>query len=61
MTLLSGFIIPMKSDSPEIKLLFLYKDEESHLLIINMWALIGQTFVAQFQITSTKKKVLSAN
>lgn len=46
----------MKSDSPEIKLLFPYKDEESHLLIINMRALIGQTFVAQFQITSTKKK-----
>lgn len=46
----------MKSDSPEIKLLSPYKDEESHLLTINMQALTGQTFVAQFQITSTKKK-----
>jgi len=46
----------MKSDSPEIKLLFLYRDEESYLLIINMQALTDQTFVAQFQITSTKKK-----
>lgn len=46
----------MKSGSPEIKLLFHYKDEESRLFIINMQGLTGQTFAAKFQIISTKKK-----
>lgn len=48
----------MKSDSPEIKLLFSYKDEESHLLIISMQALTGQAFVVQFQITTVKNKII---
>lgn len=48
----------MKSDSPEIKLLFPYKDEESHLLIISMQALTGQAFVVQFQITTVKNKII---
>lgn len=48
----------MKSDSPEIKLLFPYKDEESHLLIISMQALTSQAFVVQFQITTVKNKII---
>lgn len=47
---------PMKSDGLEIKLLFPYEDEESRLRIINTQALTDQTFVAKFQIISTKKK-----
>lgn len=48
---------PVKSGSLEIKPLFPYKDEESRLFIISMQALTGQTFVAKFQIISTKKKI----